>query len=81
MDVIVTKETDTPRIKTKVRLEWSEISNMGSSPRWNCGVGKGAVLLLLQRERGHRDTRIKEIKKQKQNKKPKNMEAKALQTI
>lgn len=81
MDVTITKETDTPRTKTKARPEWSEISNMGSSPHGNWGVGKGAVLLLLQRERGHRDTRIKEIKKTKQNKKPKNMEAKALQTI
>lgn len=71
MDVTVTKETDTPRTKTKARPEWSEISNMGSSPHGNCGVGKGAVLLLLQRERGHRDTQIKEIKKQNKTRNPK----------
>lgn len=71
MDVTVTKETDTPRTKTKARPEWSEISNRGSSPQGNCGVGKGAVLLLLQREWGHRDTRIKEIKKQNKTRNPK----------
>lgn len=42
---------------------------MVSSPHSNCGVGKGAVLLLLRGKGGHRDTWIKEVRKQKQNKK------------
>lgn len=53
-------------LKNKTNLSLSFGREVGKE-----GVGKGAVLLLLQRERGHGDTQIKEIKKQNKTRNPK----------